>query len=55
MSNESLSHHEFKERLRTGQAAGLNNPGREEAARELFRPIIEQMRGREIIYRCRFP
>ena len=55
MNEEPLTHEQIKERLRTGWTLDFNTPGLEEAARELIRPFIEQMRGREIIYRCRFP
>lgn len=54
MSAELLTYEQVKERLRTGWALDFNTPRLEEAARELMRPIIEGMRGQEIIYKCRF-
>lgn len=53
--DEVLTHDELIERLRTGWQLYPTTPGLKEAARELIRPIIEAMRGREIIYRCRVP
>ena len=53
--DEVFTHEQLIERLRTGWQLFPSTPGLREAARELIRPIIEAMRGREIIYRCRVP
>ncbi len=53
--NEILTHDELMERLRNGWQLYPTTPGLKEAARELIRPVIEDMSGREIIYRCRVP
>ena len=53
--SEHLSPDEIKDRLRTGWTLDPVTPGLKVAARDLFRPIIESMKGREIIYRCRVP
>jgi hypothetical protein len=45
---------EIKQALRDGYCFCPTMPGLQEAARDLIRPIIESMRGREIIYVCRF-
>ena len=55
MDDEHLTHEELKERLRTGWQLLPDTPGLLEAARELMQPIIEGMRDKEIIYRCRVP
>jgi hypothetical protein len=52
---EVLTHEQLIERLRTGWQLFPNTPGLREAACELMRPVIEGMRGKEIIYRCRVP
>lgn len=53
--DEVLTHEQLIERLRTGWQLLPTTPGLKEAARELIRPVIEAMRGREIIYRFRVP
>ena len=53
--NELPSPEEIKKGLRTGYCFDPRTPGLQEAARELLRPIIENMRGREIVYVTRFP
>jgi hypothetical protein len=45
---------EIQHGLRTGTSFYPTEPGLQEAAREFFRPIIEKMDGKEIIYVCRF-
>lgn len=52
---ELLTHEQLLEKVRTGWQLFPNTLGLKEAARELIRPIIERMRGNEIIYRCRVP
>ena len=52
---EELSHEELMWRIRRGWQLFPNTPGLEDAAREVIRPLVEAMRGREIIYRCRVP
>lgn len=54
MNEEKLTHEEIKAHLRSGRTLHPLTPGLEEAARDLVRPVIEQMRGQEIIYQCRF-
>lgn len=53
--DEPLTHDQLVERIRKGAVMFPNMPGIREAASEVFRPLIEQMRGSEIIYRCRSP
>jgi len=49
---KSYSHEELKEKVRTGWQL-TPTPELEAAAREVIRPLIETMKGRKIIYRCR--
>src|ERR1035441_31149 len=51
--HEKLTVDEIKHRLRTGYQFYPTQPGLQQAARELIRPIVEQMDGQEIIYVCR--
>jgi len=53
--HEKLSIEEIKERLRTGYVFYPTQPGLQQAARELIRPLVEPMKGREIVYVCRVP
>jgi hypothetical protein len=51
--HEKLTIEEIKQRLRTGYTFYPTQPGLQQAARELIRPIVEKMDGQEIIYVCR--
>lgn len=51
--HEKLTIEEIKQRLRTGCTFYPTQPGLQQAARELIRPIVEKMDGQEIIYVCR--
>jgi hypothetical protein len=42
-------------RLLSGWQQAPSTPGLKEIAREILRPRIEAMRGREILYKCRVP
>lgn len=53
--HEKLTVEEIKQRLRTGYQFYPTQPGLQQAARELIRPIVEKMDGQEIIYICRLP
>ena len=53
--HEKLTLEEIKDRLRTGYQFYPTQPGLQQAARELIRPIVEKMDGQEIIYVCRVP
>jgi hypothetical protein len=53
--HEKLTVEEIKQRLRTGWTLHPWQPGLQQAARELIRPIVEKMDGQEIIYVCRTP
>jgi hypothetical protein len=53
--HENLTVEEIKERLRTGYQFYPTQPGLKQAARELIRPLMEGMKGREIVYVCRVP
>jgi len=53
--HEKLTVEEIKQRLRTGYTFFPTQPGLQQAARELIRPIVEKMDGQEIIYVCRVP
>lgn len=55
MSEENLSIEALRERVRTGWMLLPTTPGLREAARDVIRPLVEGMRGQEIIYRCRVP
>lgn len=52
---DHVSPAELAEGLRAGRSFHPFTPGLKEVARELIRPFIERMEGREIIYRCRAP
>ena len=52
---EKLTVEEIKQRLRGGYQFYPTQPGLQQAARELIRPIVERMDGQEIIYVCRIP
>lgn len=52
---EHPTYEEIQERLRGGYSYDLTTPGLQKAARDLIRPLVEEMRGREIVYECRFP
>ena len=52
---EKLTVEEIKQRLRGGCTFYPMQPGLQQAARELIRPIVEKMDGQEIIYVCRVP
>ncbi|MBE0542276.1 MAG: hypothetical protein IH623_12895 [Verrucomicrobia bacterium] len=51
--DEKLTVEEIKERLRSGYQFYPTQPGLKEAARELIRPLVESLEGREIVYECR--
>ena len=51
--HEKLTVEEIKQRLRGGYQFYPTQPGLQQAARELIRPIVEKMDGQEIIYVCR--
>ena len=53
--HEKLTVEEIKQRLRGGYQFYPTQPGLQQAARELIRPIVEKMDGQEIIYVCRIP
>jgi hypothetical protein len=53
MSEAALLPDQIKQRLSTGWTLDPRMPGLAEVARKLFRPLIEPMGGREIIYTCR--
>lgn len=52
---ENLSPTQLREKVRTGWSLLPTTPGLREAARDVIRPLVEGMCGREIIYRCRVP
>lgn len=52
---EPLAHEVLKERIRAGWCFDPSTPGLQKAAFEVMAPLVEAMRGREIIYRCRVP
>jgi hypothetical protein len=51
--HEKLTIEEIKQRLRTGYTFHPTQPGLQQAAREVIRPVVEKMDGHEIIYECR--
>jgi hypothetical protein len=55
MNEQNLTIAELRERVRTGWTLLPTTPGLREAARDVVRPLVEQMCGQEIIYRCRVP
>ncbi len=50
---ENLSPEQLREKVRTGWQLLPTTPGLREAARDVVRPLVEEMCGQEIIYRCR--
>jgi len=55
MNEENPSPAKIKQGLRTGYSFALSPPGLEEAARDLIRPMVVDLKGREIICVCRRP
>jgi hypothetical protein len=53
MSEAPLSPDEIRQRLSTGWSLDTTMPGFAAVARDLFRPLVKPMAGREIIYTCR--
>ncbi|HET7623864.1 MAG TPA: hypothetical protein VFM25_01275 [Verrucomicrobiae bacterium] len=51
-TGEKLAREEIDAKLRSHWQLHPDTPGLKEAARDLFRPRIESMRGREIVYTC---
>jgi hypothetical protein len=51
--DESYTHEELKEKVRTGWQLYPDTPGLKEAAREVILPLIAGMKGQKIIYECR--
>ena len=53
MTDRDYSHEELKEFIQAGGMLRPDTKGLREAARELVRPRVQTMQGREIIYHCR--
>ena len=53
--DEHVTHEQLIGRIRSGEMMDHSTLGLREAARELIRPLVEGMKGKEIIYRCRVP
>lgn len=53
--SKRLTRLELQAKLRTGYSFDPRTPGLKAAARELIRPLVETMKGREIVYVCRDP